>query len=63
MIEELWKQATGRAVVFRPEATGEVAVSASPASAVPTADDFENDAGIEAALELFGATIEPEEKS
>jgi len=63
LIEELWKQTTGRAVVFRPEATGEVAVAASPASAVPTADDFENDAGIEAALELFGATIEPEEKS
>ncbi|MEX1111644.1 MAG: DNA polymerase III subunit gamma/tau [Chthoniobacterales bacterium] len=64
LIEELWQQTTGRAVAFRPEATGEVVAAAvSAASPVPTADDFENDAGIEAAIELFGATLEPEEKS
>lgn len=63
LIEELWRQTTGRAVVFRPEATGEVVVAAGSAASVPTADDFENDAGIEAAIELFGATLEPEEKS
>ena len=62
LIEGLWKEATGRAVVFRPEATGEViAPAVSAASPAPTADDFENDAGIEAAIELFGATLEPEE--
>jgi hypothetical protein len=64
LIEELWKKRTGRSAVFRPEATGEVIEATSPASAsAPTADDFENDAGIEAAIELFGATLEPEEKS
>jgi hypothetical protein len=63
LIEELWKQTTGRAVVFRPEATGEVVAATGSAASVPTADDFENDAGIEAAIELFGATLEPEEKS
>jgi hypothetical protein len=40
-----------------------VVVAAGSAASVPTADDFENDAGIEAAIELFGATLEPEEKS
>ena len=64
IIEELWKQSTGRAVVFRPEATGAVtAPAAPPASTSPTAENFANDAGIEAAIELFGATLEPEEKS
>ena len=64
IIEELWKQSTGRAVVFRPEATGAVtAPTAPPASTSPTAENFANDAGIEAAIELFGATLEPEEKS
>ena len=63
LIEDLWKNATGRAVAFRPEATGEVVVEAPlrPGSAVPVSDDFENDPGIEAAIELFGATLEPEE--
>jgi DNA polymerase-3 subunit gamma/tau len=62
LIEELWQEATGRAVVFRPEATGETVAAAAPsASRAPTADDFENDPGIEAAIELFGATLEPEE--
>jgi len=64
LIEELWKQSTGRTVVFRPEATGAVNVPAASATpAVPTAENFANDAGIEAAIELFGATLEPEEKS
>ena len=64
IIEELWKQSTGRAIVFRPEATGAVsAPTAPPASTSPTAENFANDAGIEAAIELFGATLEPEEKS
>ena len=64
IIEEMWKESTGRAVVFRPEATGEILTpTASAASALPTAENFENDAGIEAAIELFGATLEPEEKS
>jgi DNA polymerase-3 subunit gamma/tau len=63
-IEHLWKKATGRSVVFRPEATGDAAPEAPVAAApAPTADDFENDPGIEAAIELFGATLEPEEKS
>ena len=42
------------------DAAPEAPVAAAPA---PTADDFENDPGIEAAIELFGATLEPEEKS
>jgi DNA polymerase-3 subunit gamma/tau len=62
-IEKLWKMATGRSVVFRPEATGdEVPEAAAAPAPAPTADDFENDPGIEAAIELFGATLEPEEK-
>ena len=62
LIEESWKNFTGRAVTFRPDATGEVAVvTPTIGGAVPTADDFENDPGIEAAIELFGATLEPAE--
>ena len=62
LIEDLWMKATGRKISFRPEATGKVVASAPRAgSATPLADDFENDPGIEAAIELFGATIEPEE--
>ena len=63
LIEDLWKNATGRAVAFRPEATGDVVAEAPlrPGSAVPVSDDFENDPGIEAAIELFGATLEPED--
>lgn len=60
LIEDLWKKSTGRKIAFRPEATGEVAEAKSP-SPVPVTDDFENDPGIEAAIELFGATLEPEE--
>jgi hypothetical protein len=37
-----------------------VVVEKAP-SPVPVTDDFENDPGIEAAIELFGATLEPEE--
>jgi DNA polymerase-3 subunit gamma/tau len=62
-IEQLWKKATGRSVVFRPEPTGDAAPEPAAAAPAPTADDFENDPGIEAAIELFGATLEPEEKS
>lgn len=58
LIEERWKDLTGRRVAFRPEATGEAIVPKT--ESVPLADDFENDPGIEAALELFGATLEPE---
>jgi DNA polymerase III gamma/tau subunit len=62
LIEDLWMKATGRKISFRPEATGKVVTSAPRAgSATPLADDFENDPGIEAAIELFGATLEPEE--
>lgn len=62
LIEDLWMKATGRKISFRPEATGKVVTSAPRAgAATPLADDFENDPGIEAAIELFGATIEPEE--
>ena len=60
LIEDLWKKATGRKVAFRPEATGEAVVEKA-LSPVPVTDDFENDPGIEAAIELFGATLEPEE--
>jgi hypothetical protein len=60
LIEELWRKSTGRKIFFRPEATGEVVVGKAP-SPVPVTDDFENDPGIEAAIELFGATLEPEE--
>ena len=60
LIEELWKKSTGRKVAFRPEATGEV-IAERALSPVPVTDDFENDPGIEAAIELFGATLEPEE--
>ena len=62
LIEELWKKATGRKISFRPEATGEAVVEKA-LSPVPVTDDFENDPGIEAAIELFGATLEPEEAS
>ena len=61
LIEELWHKATGRKVHFRPEATGEPAVETAAPAPVPTSDNFENDPGIEAAIELFGATIEPED--
>ena len=62
LIEDLWMKATGRKISFRPEATGKVVTSAPRAgAATPLADDFENDPGIEAAIELFGATLEPEE--
>ena len=62
LIEDLWMKATGRKISFRPEATGKVVASAPRAgAATPLADDFENDPGIEAAIELFGATLEPEE--
>lgn len=61
LIEELWHKATGRKVHFRPEATGEPAVETAASAPVPTSDNFENDPGIEAAIELFGATIEPED--
>lgn len=60
LIEDLWKKMTGRKVSFRPQATGE-SVAEKALSPVPVADDFENDPGIEAAIELFGATLEPEE--
>ena len=60
LIEELWLQKTGRKVAFRPEATAPVVAETAPATApAPAADDFENDPGIEAAVELFGATLEP----
>jgi DNA polymerase-3 subunit gamma/tau len=62
LIEDLWMKATGRKISFRPEATGKVVASAPRAgAATPLADDFENDPGIEAAIELFGATLEPED--
>ncbi len=64
VIEQMWKELTGRGVVFRPEATGAVsAPTGSAGSAAPIAENFENDAGIEAAIELFGARLEAEEKS
>lgn len=63
LIQELWQQLTGRKVAFRPEATGAVVAEKSQsAAAIPTADDFENDPGIEAALEMFGATLEPDDQ-
>lgn len=59
LIQELWMDRTGRKVAFRPEATGaEPAAPPAAGPVVPTADDFENDPGIEAAVELFGATLE-----
>ncbi len=63
IIEQLWKDATGRKIAFRPEATGPAAREPLPrtggaAASVPTADEFTNDPGIEAAVELFAATIE-----
>ncbi len=63
LIEDLWLKLTGRKVVFRPEATGEIAAAAPSAAPVPTADDFENDPGIAAAVELFGATLEEAKES
>ena len=61
LIEELWQKLTGRTVRFKPEATGEVvAVSPRASGTGPIANDFKNDPGIEAAIELFGATLEPE---
>ena len=61
LIEELGQKLTGRTVRFKPEATGEVvAVSPRASGTGPIANDFKNDPGIEAAIELFGATLEPE---
>ena len=59
LIEQLWRGLTGRKVAFRPTATAP-AVAPAAVAAQP-AGDFENDPGIEAAIELFGATLEPEE--
>ncbi|MBU3664957.1 MAG: DNA polymerase III subunit gamma/tau [Chthoniobacterales bacterium] len=61
LVSQLWEKNTGRNVVFRPEATGADTLKAAPAAAASSADDFENDPGIEAAIELFGATLEKEE--
>ncbi|MFZ4482846.1 MAG: DNA polymerase III subunit gamma/tau [Chthoniobacterales bacterium] len=59
LIEKLWHDMTGRRVVFTAEATAPVtAVAPRSAADAPTANDFENDPGIEAAIELFGATLE-----
>lgn len=63
LIEELWQKLTGRKVAFRPEATGPVVDDEPTGAPVPTADDFENDPGIEAAVELFGATLEETKNS
>lgn len=61
LIQELWLQMTGRRIVFRPEATASSPVAASaPDPVLSIADNFENDPGIEAAVELFGATLESE---
>jgi DNA polymerase-3 subunit gamma/tau len=58
-IEELWHQWTGRKISFQPEASGEIQEPKKMSgAAIPVADDFENDPGIEAAIELFGATLE-----
>ena len=62
LIEGLWLKLSGRRIAFRPQATAEVmAEKESSTAPVPTADDFENDPGIEAAVVLFGATLEPAE--
>lgn len=63
LIEELWHELTGRKVAFRPAATGPVVDDKPSGAPVPTADDFENDPGIEAAVELFGATLEEAKNS
>ncbi len=63
LIEDLWLKLTGRKVAFRPEATGEIAVATPSEAPVPTAHDFENDPGIAAAVELFGATLEEAKES
>jgi len=60
LIEEMWQEATGRRIKFRAEATGEARAPAS-AAAPPLAEDFENDPGIEAALDIFQATLVAEE--
>lgn len=62
LIEELWLKLTGRKIAFLPQATGETIVEKRPAP-IPVSDDFENDPGIAAAVELFGATLEPGEAS
>lgn len=59
IIEELWHQWTGRKITFQPQANGEIhEPKKMSGAAIPVADDFENDPGIEAAIELFGATLE-----
>ena len=61
LIEKRWHEMTGRRVVFTPEATAPVAAAAPrPAADTPTTNDFTNDPGIEAAIELFSATLEPD---
>jgi len=61
LIQELWLKLTGRHITFLPEATAPVPIVEKPSGPVlPTSDDFENDPGIEAAVELFGATLESE---
>jgi DNA polymerase-3 subunit gamma/tau len=62
LIEKRWHEMTGRRVVFTPEATAPVVAAAPrPAADTPTTNDFTNDPGIEAAIELFSATLEPDE--
>lgn len=61
LIEKRWHEMTGRRVVFTPEATAPVTAAAPrPAADTPTTNDFTNDPGIEAAIELFSATFEPD---
>ena len=62
LIETLWLKLTGRKITFLPQATGETIVEKRPAP-IPVSDDFENDPGIAAAVELFGATLESEKTS
>lgn len=57
LIATLWEKATGRKIVFCPEAS---APSVQSVTTTMNPEDFENDPGVEAAVERFVATLDRE---
>jgi hypothetical protein len=64
LIKSLWAGLHGRNVEFRPQANGEPPPHNPHATCnAPVASDFENDPGIDAAIEQFGASLIDEGKN